>query len=720
LLTWWLHVQFLSFFKMAIRLFAAMFFFAAVVLEPINMKFSPDSNPEDPKKSYLAHMFSFPQQATFPSSFDDGFMSSQPAVDRPRTYLWAYIIFVYFFTMLTVWFINSETFRVIKIRQDYLGTQSTITDRTFRFAGIPKGYRSEDKIKKLVEKLEIGQVESVTLCRNWKELDALVAQRSSILSKLEESWGVYLSRKPLHSIEHESRAVQESTDESAVVDEEAGENGRLLPGEIGAHQFTERERPKLRLRYGFLRLRSRKTDALDYYEEKLRQLDESIRDARKKEYEPADLAFVTMDSIAACQMAIQALVDPHPGELLTKLAPAPSDVVWHNTYAPRTKRRIRSWIVTIFVAVLSIVWLIPVASLASLLSLCAIGKWAPGLADSLAKHEVTKALFQTGIPTATVSLLNIAVPYVYDFLSNYQGMLSQGDVELSIISKNFFFTFFNIFLTFTTVGAATGFWTVLQNSIKDTTYLAYRLAGEVQRLSIFYLNFIMLQGVGLFPFRLLEFGSVAMYPIYRMGAKTPRDFAQIMAPPTFSYGFYLPTALLIFILCLVYSVMPGGYQVLFFGLIYFTLGYFTYKYQLIYAMDVPQHATGGAWRLICYRIMLGLGVFQLTMGGYLGANKAFVQAVLVAPMLAFTVWYSYYFRRRFEPLTRFISLRSIRRSDDEEEEQVARGESGGRSERLLRRGSTIDEDREHGLRFVNPSLVVPYVVSCQFLADIVS
>jgi len=699
---------------MAIRLFTAMFFFAAVVLEPINRHYKSDKDDSDPSSSFVSTLFRVPHyeppREQYLAPDDPSFAAAAGGSYWDGGYLWAYLVFTYFFTFLCVWFIHSETFRIIKIRQDYLGSQSTLTDRTFRLSGIPKELRSEESIKELIEKLEIGMVDSVMLCRDWKELDALVAQRTSILSKLEETWSVYMAQKPIQVLGQDRRTGGgEGIETGDAGDEESGENGRLLAGEIGAHQFVERERPRARIWYGFLGLQSRKADAIDYYEEKLRQLDERIRVARKKEYKATDLAFVTMDSIAACQMAIQALLDPHPGELLTKLAPAPSDIVWHNTYASRTRRRFRSWTVTIFVIVLSIVWLVPVASLASLLSLCTIQKWAPDLAKSLGENDVTKALVQTGLPTAVVSLLNVAVPYAYEYLSNVQGMISQGDVELSVISKNFFFTFFNIFLVFTVFGTATGFWTALQNSLRDTTWIASTLAREVQDLNIFYINFIMLQGLGLLPFRLLEFGSVALYPIYRMGAKTPRDFAQIMRPPIFTYGLYLPTALLVFILCLVYSVLPGGYLVLLLGLLYFTLGYFTYKYQLLYAMDQPQHATGGAWRLISYRIMIGLIVLHLTMSGYLSAKKAFFQGVLVVPLLLFTVWYSYYFRRRFEPLTRFISLRSIRRDGDRDSALEDDLGGPGETQGLLRRGSTIDEDREKGLRFINPSLVVPYV-----------
>lgn len=723
---------FLTFFKMSMKLFAVMFFFAAVVLEPINYHFGTDPivNATDTGRSYQL----FGQFADYNDHvsirYEDGDGDGDGDHDGPDVsfnlmYLWSYLVFTYFFTALTLWFVERETYRVLRIRQDYLGSQSTITDRTFRVSGIPTELRTEEAIKDLVERLEIGQVESVTLCREWKELDDLLDERQSILAKLEETWSVFLNQKTLQRAQDhtgDSSGREENGGLHHGVDEESGESDRLLRG-TSSPPYDQRPRPQTRFWYGFLRLQSRKTDALDYYTEKLRLLDEKIVAARKKKFEAADLAFVTMDSIAACQMAIQALIDPRPGQLLTKPAPAPSDIVWRNTYAGRFGRRVRSWSVTVFVGVLSVLWLIPVAFLASVLSICTIEAVFPSLAKSLREHEILRSLVQTGLPTAVVSLLNIAVPYLYDYLSYKQGMLSQGDIALSVVSKNFFFTFFNIFLIFTVFGAVTSIIDVLRHSLKDSTYIALTLARQIKRLSVFYTNFIMLQGIGLFPFRLLEFGSVALYPILRLGAKTPRDFAQILEPPMFYYGFYLPTALLVFILCLVYSALPKGYLVLGLGLLYFSLGYFTYKYQLLYAMEQPQHATGGAWRMICYRIMLGLVVFQLTMSGYLALQSAFTVAVLVIPLLVATVWYSYAFRRQFEPLTRFISLRSIKRGEDEQEAAAAAGhvildedlvrdddEGSGEREVLRRRGSTIDEDREKGLRFINPSLVVPYVL----------
>jgi calcium permeable stress-gated cation channel len=110
-------------------------------------------------------------------------------------------------------------------------------------------------------------------------------------------------------------------------------------------------------------------------------------------------------------------------------------------------------------------------------------------------------------------------------LSNQQGMTSQGDVDISVISKNFFFTFFNLFVVFTIFGTVSNFYGFIDDvnkSLRDTSKVAFTLAKSLETLAPFYVDFIILQGLGLFPFRLLEFGSVFLYPFYLMGSKTPR------------------------------------------------------------------------------------------------------------------------------------------------------------------------------------------------------
>ncbi|KAF8477563.1 hypothetical protein BDZ91DRAFT_29304 [Kalaharituber pfeilii] len=683
---------FLQFFKMAIKFLSIAAVLAATVLTPIHAHYKDDKVVKPPPSSEMDFQTQLPMAPT---------ILYQPTKGS-NTYLWVNVIFVYLFSGLIFYFLYTHTLRVIRVRQDYLGHQCTITDRTIRLSGIPRDMRSEEAIKHHVEGMGIGSVESVTVVRDWKVLDDMMLERDAIIRKLEEAWTVHLSRKriqrsletlPFTQPDPQSPLLAAGTDEEP-----------LLNGQGQLQQ--KRKRPRITLRsisfhYGFPKVSSKKVDAIDYYTMKLEALDKKIEATRKQEFRALPIAFVTLNSVAAAQMAVQAVLDPKPAECVARPAPAPANIIWRNTYMPRYKRMFQSWSISIFIFFLTVIWLIPVGILAGLLNLESIHKVWPQLADLLGRSEIASSLVQNFLPTAVLTLLNVAVPYLYDYLSNRQGMISQADVELSVISKNFFFTFFNLFFAFSVFGTASNMYslyTLLKDTLKDTTHVAYLLAQSLQGLAPFYINLIVLQGIGMFPFRLLDFGTVALYPVTLVGAKTPRDYAKLHEPSIFSYGFFLPQPILILILCIVYSVLPSGTFVLSFGLIYFLIGYFTYKYQLLYAMDHPQHSTGQAWSMITYRLLIGVILFQSAMGGWFALRSAFIRAVLIIPLIVFTMWFAWFYRRTFSSLNRYIALRAI--TDD----------SGGAAARNDPESAviepTVDETRELGHAFVNPSLIM--------------
>ncbi|KKZ65064.1 hypothetical protein EMCG_01304 [[Emmonsia] crescens] len=577
------------------------------------------------------------------------------------TYLWMHVVFAYVFTSIGIYFLVDQTNKIIQIRQQYLGAQTTMTDRTIRLSGIPPELRSEEKIKDFIEQLEIGKVDQVMLCQDWRELDGLMEARKNILQNLEEAWTKHVGYRWKRPDSRGNALPLVRTDPmgASFASTEDNERSRLLSTEESARAHVssyDRKRPTIRIWHGSLNLRYKTIDAIDFYEEKLRQLDEKIEEIRSQECEPTPLAFVTMESIAACQMAVQAILDPWPMQLVANLAPAPADVVWQHTYLSRRSRMLRGWSITLLIGVLTMFWSILLIPLAYLLNLETIEKVVPSLADFLSRNPIAKSLVQTK---------NFFLILIISGLANLQGMTSQGDVELSLISKNFFFTFFNLFLVFTVFATASNFYRLFENLrdvFRDTTTIALALARSLETLAPFYTNLIVLQGLGLFPFRLLEFGSVFLYPFQRLSARTPRDYADLGKPPTFSYGLALPQTILIFIITVVYSVFPSSYIVCLFGLIYFAIGRFIYKYQLLYAMDHQQHSTGRAWPMICSRVILGFIVFQLAIIGTLALRTAVTRSILVIPLLAGTVWFSYFFSRTYDPLMKFIALRSIDRS----------------------------------------------------------
>jgi hypothetical protein len=399
---------YLAFFKMAMKFLLVTLFFALAVIKPVHDTHQDKEGkkspiPGDPSHDRIGARSAF---TTFAHEYE-----------RYTDYLWMYLVFVYLFTALILYLIVSETRRIIDIRQEYLGSQTTITDRTIRLSGIPIDLRSEDKIKDFIMDLGIGKVESVTLCKNWKEIDNKVIERQDVLRKLEEAWTVHLGSRRVERSLETLPVVQPRPPEPRDTNNDDSEASHLLSDadqDAGYVTPYAQQRPTAKIWYGRFKLRYRRVDAIDYYEEKLRRIDDEIQVLRKKDFEPMPLAFVTMDSVASAQMAIQAVLDPSPLQLLANNSPAPSDVVWVNTYLSRTQRIFRSWSITFAIGILSVFWTVVLVPIAGALNTCSINEVFPRLAKALQDHELLQSLVNTQLPTLALTLINVLVPFLYD------------------------------------------------------------------------------------------------------------------------------------------------------------------------------------------------------------------------------------------------------------------------------------------------------------------
>lgn len=297
-------LQFLHFFKMATKYIAILFFFSLVVLLPVHVHDTgnwgiPNSN--NYNNNSTTALAGYNDGSLLLDVISKGSDKTTVGKDAKPTDLMLsiYVVFVYLFSGLALYLIITETKKVIRIRQDYLGSQSTVTDRTIRLSGIPEELRSEEMIKEAIENLQIGKVESVLLCMDWKELDDLMARRTTVLRKLEEAWTVHLGQPRKSGKRALLQGRTPGADANTNGDEE---DSHLLDGEGNEQHHVNSaasDRPLTRIWYGFMGLQSRRVDAILYYEEKLHKLDEQIKSSRKKVFKPTPLAFVTLDSTAA-------------------------------------------------------------------------------------------------------------------------------------------------------------------------------------------------------------------------------------------------------------------------------------------------------------------------------------------------------------------------------------------------------------------------------------
>ncbi|QLL31888.1 hypothetical protein HG536_0C00550 [Torulaspora globosa] len=641
---------FLGFFKMCIKLLSICSVFSICIISPIRYHYTGkyDDGNEDGAESALVKLVI--------RALDSSEESSPP--EAARSYLWMYVLFTYFFTFLTIHLLISQTRLVVNTRQAFLGKQNTLTDRTIRLTGIPIELREKEALKKKIEELQIGKVSSITICREWGPLNRLYRFREKVIRQLELK---YLDCPPdrrdreFYTENYRLRGGANSPTEShtdAGVAQQSGSpesNAFYSEGQLG-------DRPKMRT--GAFGLFGPKVDAIEHLEQQLKFLDQEIMEARKKHYSATPTAFVTMDSVANAQMAAQAVLDHRVNYFITKLAPAPHDIKWENVCLSRKERLSKVYSITVFIGLSSLFLIIPVSYLATLLNLKTISRFWPGLGKLLKQNKWAQNIVTGLLPTYLFTLLNFGIPYFYEYLTSCQGLVSYSEEEVSLVSKNFFYIFVNLFLVFTLAGTASNYWGYLS----DTTKIAYQLATSVKEFSLFYVDLIILQGIGMFPFKLLLVGSMIGFPLVKRKSKTPRQRKDLYSPPIFNFGLQLPQPILILIITLVYSVLST--KILVSGLAYFLIGFYVYKYQLVFATDHLPHSTGQVWPLIYRRVIVGLLFFQLTMAGTLaGFEGGWVLSSWLFPLPVITLSFLWDFQKNYMPLARYIALSSIRENE---------------------------------------------------------
>lgn len=624
---------FLMFFKMGVTIFFQLGLVAVFIISPIRYYYTGHY---DKDEIPWILMLTLDDHAAISSAgknhdLDDNF---------PQ-YLWVYPIFAYVLSGLVYVNLYAYTKTIVKTRQKYLASQNSITDRTIRIDGIPQRllHKNTDILKDFIEDLGIGKVNDIKIIYDCTPLDKLVKSRQRLLFKIERylvktyklNVNIYNRDFPQVGIRNISSLVNETVQTDEYLCSQLAQLSSL-DDDISIIQSNYKK-----------------------------HFDKNLILHNDPFFKIIPSAFITMDSVASAQMAAQTVLDPRVYKLMVNLAPAPKDIIWSNLKLSYYQKLFKQYLITLVIILSYFPILFLVSSLATLLDLTSISKFWPALGELIKKSEWLTTVVTGILPPMLYSLLNLSLPYFYRYLSRHQGYASNSDIELSALLKNFFYVFFNLFLVFIITGTI---WDYL-SFIRDTTKIAYQLASSLKKKSLFYVDLILLQGLAMFPVRLLQIGDVVLlnligkiFFIKDLFLRTPRDYRfYYFTPPVFDFGIQLPQHLLIFIIILIYSLVST--KIVISGLVYFSLGYLVYKYQLIYNYVHPPHSTGKVWPMIFRRLMLGVILFQLFMCGTLALEGAVLLSILCFPLTIITLIIIYNYEKYYLPLNNFIALRAI-------------------------------------------------------------
>ncbi|KIK42257.1 hypothetical protein CY34DRAFT_157349 [Suillus luteus UH-Slu-Lm8-n1] len=631
----------LSFFKTSFYLFSVCSLCAIAIIMPINWNNNigigggTDEDDND-----------WPEWVT--ANLDDDPMTPGrdwlDLISDANSYLTIHFLFTYLFTFLALRFLYRNYRRFIRSRQLFsLELVHSIPGRTVIVTSLPNHLRSERALAEYFENMGLS-VESVTVCREVNTLKALLDLRTKALLKLESAWTNYVGNP----------SVVESYDPSEnVIPTSSDREPSLLENQQGRFVVPHRQRPIIRP--GWF---SRKVDALEYLETKFTEADEKVKRWRRiGKTKATQVAFVTFEKMSSAQIAVQAAHSCDPGEVKTSPAPEPRDIIWSNIAHTPGNLLAREVFVIGCVLILLFFWIFPITALASLLSYKEIKKVMPWLGRLIDSNDKIRAIVQNSLPSVAMITLNALLPFILEALTYIQGYKARSLIEYSLMRKYFLFLLINVVFIFL---LASTYWQLVRDLANSPAKIPEKLATALQqgRAKHFFLSYVILQGFGIMPLQLLNLGVIIPRMVLRMfRTRTPRDFAELNAPPMINYGVVYPQAILVFVVTILYSVVQP--LIVIFGAIYFGMAYVVYKYKLLFVFYKPYESQGQAWPLTFVRLIWGIIIFQTFMIGILTLRKCYIMSSLLVPLLAGTAIWSWYIHETFKPLSTAVCLSSV-------------------------------------------------------------
>ncbi|KIK63926.1 hypothetical protein GYMLUDRAFT_241156 [Collybiopsis luxurians FD-317 M1] len=654
----------LNFFKMSFYLFSVCSFFAMTALMPLNWKHNKklgddnDGDGSEPDDDWVNRIVSYSLEPSKNSTLppDDSWLS---LISDANTFLSLHLVFTYLFTGLALYFIYKNYRRFIRSRQLFsLELVHSISARTVMVTNLPKHLRGERPLAEYFESMNMS-VESVSVVREVGSLERLLRKRTRALLDLENAWAAYVGNpSTVEEYDPENNAVVNLIEP----DSESGPTTRLV--------VPHRQRPTIRP--GWFRP---KVDALEYLEKQFSEIDEIVKRRRRTgKFKATKTAFVTFEKMSSAQIALQTAHAPNPFQCMTYASPEPRDIIWSNMTTSDHSLRARDVLIVGAIAFLFFFWVIPIAALASLLSYDEIKKASPWLAHLIDKSDKIQALVQNSLPSMAMITLNALLPFALEGLTYLQGYRARSWIEYSLMKKYHLFLLFNVVFIFL---VATTYWQLVRDLANFPAKIPTKLAKALQsgKARNFFLSYAILQGLGIMPLQLLNLGVIVPRMLMRGLTRTPRDFAELNAPPMINYGVVYPQAILMFTITLLYSVVQP--LIVIFGAIYFGVAYMVYKYKLLFVFYKPYESQGQAWPLTYVRLIWGVLIFLVFMTGFFLLSESFILSFLLVPLLAGTLFWSWWMHKKLTPLSEYVNLSSVFEVErGEESADVARLKMG--------------------------------------------
>ncbi|XP_011270632.1 hypothetical protein, variant [Capsaspora owczarzaki ATCC 30864] len=530
------------------------------------------------------------------TTFERFTMSNIP--DRSG-YLAAHLVGTYLFTFLTLWLMLREYKAFITVRQRYL-LQHHVHHYSIMVREIPKDFRNDVKLKEFFEDIFPGEVMNAYMGRQLIKLTQAMEKHKDYVEQLEKARAKMENDVPEHRrpTKHKSLCC-------------------------GA-----------------------KYDVIDRLEARCRKWSERVQSLQGKTHKRGVNGFVTFRSKFHAAVAAQGLIIRDPNAFITEPAPEPRDVYWRGMRLRDNERFPRLLLSYAMMFGLTFFWTIPITFVSSLTTLDSLSETFPFLDGIKTLPSWISSAIQGFLPAIILSIFMSLVPTIIRIIVMVGGVTSMSQVVRLTITRYYFFQVINVFLVFTLSGAVL---TQLNDIIDDPLSIASLLASSVPRQSLFFINYLLADGVIGYATALFRPVPLILWLLKRKLFRMDPEIEDAM-----DYDELYPGMLLYVLVVLVFCTISP--LVVLFGICVFWLGLFVSKYSVMY-VNSRRFETGGSFFPVVFnRMATCLTVYQLTMVGLFSLKESPGPAVAMIPLIIlsfiFYVWVNdtYHYPARNIPL----------------------------------------------------------------------
>eukprot|EP00401_Gymnodinium_catenatum_P009023 CAMPEP_0117604768 /NCGR_PEP_ID=MMETSP0784-20121206/78854_1 /TAXON_ID=39447 /ORGANISM="" /LENGTH=292 /DNA_ID=CAMNT_0005407803 /DNA_START=137 /DNA_END=1011 /DNA_ORIENTATION=+ len=223
---------------------------------------------------------------------------------------------------------------------------------------------------------------------------------------------------------------------------------------------------------------------------------------------------------------------------------------------------------------------------------------------------------------AWLALLGTLQGAFWSIAEGYEGVKTYSEIQLRTMRRYWTYTLCTMYIT------------VLSGSVLDSVGQSWQrprqiilfLGQAVPRVSSFFLSVVLSKALLTMPLLALRPGALLRAP----WATSEEEYFVAV-----DYGSKLPDLLLVFTVCVAYA--PLAPLLILAGAVFFAVALFTFRFGALYTWQQRFQSQGSFFHFFLRQVVSVLPVAVLTLIAALMLLRGYAQAVLLLPLLGFTL-----------------------------------------------------------------------------------